>query len=68
MKGGGENAHMYKGGRSREKGRERIPSRLHTASSESNNTGLELTNFEITTRAEIKSQRLNRFKHPSTPL
>ena len=37
-----------KWGRGREKGRERIPSRLHTVSTEPN-VGLQLTNSEIMT-------------------
>ena len=36
------------GGRSRERGKERIPSRLHTVSTEPD-VGLELTNHEIMT-------------------
>ena len=47
-----ERAHMHKG--------ERILSRLCT-----NNVGLNVTNCEIMTRAEIKSQRLNQLSHPS---
>ena len=42
----------------RERGRGRIPSRLHIVSTEPNE-GLEVTNCEIMTRAEIKSQTLN---------
>ena len=41
-----------------EMGRERIPSRLHAVSIESN-AGLDLTNHEIMTRAKIKSRILN---------
>ena len=40
--------HVRVGGRGREKGKERIPSRLHTVSSE-RDTGLDLTNCEIMT-------------------
>ena len=46
--------------------RERIPSRLWDVSTELN-VGLELTNHEIMTWAEIKSQRLNQLSHPGTP-
>ena len=42
----------------RERGRERIPSRLGTVSTEPD-SGLELTNREMLTRAEIKSRMLN---------
>ena len=45
-------------GRGRERGRERIPSRLHTVSTELD-TGLEPTNHKIMTGAEIKSWTLN---------
>ena len=45
---------------------EKIPSRLHTISADSN-TGLKPTNHKIMTRAEIKSQTLNLPSHPSTP-
>ena len=44
-------------GRDRETGRQRIPSRLHTVSTEPN-VGLDLTNCEIMTSAEIGSQML----------
>ena len=44
--------------RGREKGRERIPSRFHTISAEPD-TGLELTNHEIMTSAEIQSRLTN---------
>ena len=39
-------------------GRERIPSRLHTVSTEPD-TGLDLMNCEIMICAQIKSQRLS---------
>ena len=45
-------------GRDREKERQRIPSRLHSASAEPD-AGLKLTNHEIMARAETKSQTLN---------
>ena len=45
-------------GRGRERGRERIPSRLCIVSEESN-SGLKPTNHKIMTWAEIKSQILN---------
>ena len=41
-------AHANKGGAERERGRQRIPSRLHTVSAEPN-AGLELKNREIMT-------------------
>ena len=47
----------------REGQRERIPSRLCTVSVASN-VELELTNCEIMTWAEIKSQTLNQLSHP----
>ena len=47
----------------RERGRERIPSRLCTDS-----VGLQPTDRGITTCAEIKSQTLNRLSHPGAPL
>ena len=52
--------------RERERGRERIPSRLHTLSAEPD-VGLEVTNREIVTWAESKSQMLNRLSHPGAP-
>ena len=51
-------------GRGRERERERIPSRLRAVSAEPS-MGLELTNHEIVTRAEIKNQTLNRLSHLS---
>ena len=54
-------------GRRAERGRERIPGRLHTVSTEPH-TGLKLTNCEIMTWAEIKSQILNRLSHPGPPI
>ena len=41
------------GERQRERGRDRIPSRLHNVSTEPN-AGLELTNREIMTRAIVR--------------
>ena len=52
--------------RERERGRERIPSRFHTISTEPY-VGLDLTNCENTTWAEIKSQTLNQLSHPGAP-
>ena len=49
-----------------ERGRERIPSRLHTFSAEPD-AGLKLTNHEIMTRAEIKSKMLIQLSHPGVP-
>ena len=51
------------GGRGRETGRERIPSRL-CAESAQLDTGLDPMNHEIMTSAEIKSQTLNGLRHP----
>ena len=45
------------------RGRERIPNRLQAVSAEPD-MGLELTNCEIMTQGEIRSQTLNR--HPGT--
>ena len=53
---------MCEQGRSRERGRERIPSRFSTAHAEPD-VGLKLMNHEIVTWAEIKSQMLNRLGH-----
>ena len=50
-----------------QRGRERIPSRLHAVSTDPD-VGLESTNHEIMTWAEIKSQRLNWLSHPGTPM
>ena len=55
---------MREGQRARE--RERIPSRLCTVGTKPN-TGLEPTSHEVTARAEIKSQMLNRLSHPGPP-
>ena len=53
-------------GRYREREREGFPSRLRTVSAKPN-TGLNSTNYEIMTSAEIKSQMLNRLSHPDDP-
>ena len=54
-------------GRSRERGSERIPSRLHAVSAKPD-VGLDLTNHEQNrTRAEIRSQALNRPRRPGAP-
>ena len=50
----------------RERERESQADRLHTVSAEPE-VGLELTNCEITSRAEIKSWALNRLSHPGAP-
>ena len=47
----------------RERGRKRIPSRLHAVRAEPH-AGLEPTNREIMTGAETKSWMLNRLSHP----
>ena len=52
-------------GRGRERGRHRIPSRLCTVSTEPD-MGLEFTNHEIMTRAEIESHASQ--SHPGAPL
>ena len=52
-------------GRGREREGERISSRLHTVSTELN-VGLNPTNYEIRTRAKIKSWALNLLSHPGT--
>ena len=49
-----------------ERGRERIPSRLH-ATSAGPDAGLHRTNHGIGTRVEIKSQKLNRLSHAGAP-
>ena len=54
------------GGRGSGRGRERIPGRLSTVSMELD-VGLELTNHEIMTWAEIKSWMLNQLSHPGAP-
>ena len=53
-------------GRGRKRGRDRIPSRLCTISSEPH-AGLYPTNCEIMTWAKIKSWTLNWLSHPATP-
>ena len=46
-----------------ERGRERVPGRLRTVSTEPD-AGLDPTNCEIMTQVEIKSQMLNLLSHP----
>ena len=53
--------------RQREGVRERIPSRLRTANMKPS-AGLGLTNREIMTWAEIKSQMLTQMSHPDAPI
>ena len=53
--------------RVRKRGRERIPSRLHTVSTEPP-TGLELRNHEIMTWAKTKSWPFNQLSHPRDPV
>ena len=50
-------------GRGRERRKGKSPRRLHAVSTEPD-VGLNHTNREITTRAKIKSQMLNRLSHP----
>ena len=50
----------------REKARERIPSRLHAVSAESD-AGLKLINCEIMAYTEIESQRLDQLSHLGAP-
>ena len=52
------------GRRDRKRGRQRIPSRLHAVSAEPD-TGLEFTNCEFMTWAEIRRWMLNQRSHPS---
>ena len=54
-------------GRGKERGREKIPGRLHAVSTEPN-VGLDLTNHEIMTRAETKSHMLNQLSHLGAPV
>ena len=56
----------HKQGGQRERGRDRVPSRLHTVHTEPD-AGLQLMNCEIMTCAEIKSQPLNQLSHSGTP-
>ena len=49
----------------RERGRERIPSRVPAVILEPD-TGLHLMNHEIMTTAEIKTWPLNQLSHPGT--
>ena len=57
----------YEWGKGREKGRQRIPSRLRAVSTEPN-AGLNLMNREIMTWAEIKSQMPNWLSHQGAPM
>ena len=59
-----ESAHAS--GEGAERGRDRIPGRLHAVGTEPN-AGLELMNTEIMTRDEIKSPTLNQLRHPDAP-
>ena len=54
------------GGRQTQRGRERIPSRLHVVRAKPD-IGLHPTNTEIVTWAETKSQTLKRLSHPGAP-
>ena len=54
-------------GRGTERGRQRIPSRLHAISREPHKE-LKPMNHEIMTWAKIKNWRLNQLSHPGIPL
>lgn len=56
---------FFKRERNREKGEERIPSKLCGVELIE---GLELTNREIMTLAETKSQTFNQLSHPGTSM
>ena len=60
-----ERESMCKWGRGKERGRERIPSRLHTTSAEPD-AGLQLT--ERWDHDLSQSQMLNQWSHPGAPL
>ena len=47
--------------------RGRLGNRFHTVSTESSE-GLQLTNCEIMTRAEVKSWMFNQLSHPGVPI
>ena len=53
-------------GAERERGREKIPSRLPSVSVEPDR-GLDLTNLEIMNSVEMKSQMLKGLSHPGVP-
>ena len=57
---------MHKQRRGREKGREGIPSRLRTVSTEPD-MGLEPTHHKLMTQAEVKSPVLNQLRHSGAP-
>ena len=61
-----ERVSKHKQGRGRDRGRERIPSRLCTVSTEPD-VGLKPMNCEIMTWAETKSRPPNRLSHPRAP-
>ena len=58
---------MSERARKQGRGRERIPSRLHTVRAEPD-AGIELSDRETMTWAEIKSQTFNQLSHPGAPL
>ena len=60
-----ERKSVHLGGRGRERGRQRFPSRRHTVSAEPDK-GVSPTKHEIMTWDEIKSQRLNLTERPGT--
>ena len=62
----GERETKSKQGADRVRGRERIPSRSHPVSMEPD-AGLKPMNCEMVTRAETKSQMLNRLSPPGAP-
>ena len=57
---------MHEYGRGRERGRERIPSRLRPINAEPD-LGLNLMNRKIKTWAEIKIQAPDKLSHLGTP-
>ena len=56
------------GGRGGQRGEEREPQAGLALFGAESDAGLELTNREIMTRVEIKSQTLSRLSHPHAPL
>ena len=61
-----ETERVSRGGAERERGRKRIPSRLHAVSTETD-AGLRLTHHEVMTSAETKSRMPDRLSHAGAP-